>query len=134
MQQKIKTKAKAKADDMDVKIGKTIRKIRVLKGATQQDLAGKIDVTFQQLQKYENGKNRISTSRLYTMLRELNIKTGDFFELLEDELDENQKNPYSESLFDKQTMELISLFNNIKNPKLKNTLIRFIKDCSNDLN
>ena len=49
---------------IDVHVGQQIRKIRLLRGMTQQQLAKQVGVRFQQTQKYESGHNRVSASRL----------------------------------------------------------------------
>jgi transcriptional regulator with XRE-family HTH domain len=57
-------KTKTKADKVDEAIGRLIREKRVKKGLSQQRLGDKIGVTFQQVQKYESGKNRVAASML----------------------------------------------------------------------
>jgi transcriptional regulator with XRE-family HTH domain len=51
-------------DDIDVEVGRRVRVERIARGLTQTDLAKHVGVTFQQVQKYESGANRISTGRL----------------------------------------------------------------------
>lgn len=68
------------ADEIDVHVGKRLREARRLAGMSQQDLASLMGVTFQQVQKYERGANRISASRLYTLSRTLGTTTEYFFE------------------------------------------------------
>jgi transcriptional regulator with XRE-family HTH domain len=53
-----------KADSTDVEVGRLVRALRVSRGLSQTELANRIGVTFQQVQKYENGGNRISMGRL----------------------------------------------------------------------
>jgi transcriptional regulator with XRE-family HTH domain len=53
-----------KADSTDVEVGRLVRALRLSRGLSQTDLANHIGVTFQQVQKYENGGNRISMGRL----------------------------------------------------------------------
>src|SRR5215475_9942389 len=52
-----------KADSTDVEVGRLVRALRMSRGLTQTDLANRIGVTFQQVQKYEVGTNRISIGR-----------------------------------------------------------------------
>ena len=59
-------------------IGQRIRQARALTGLTQRDLAGAIGCTCQQIQKYENGKNRVASGLLFVMAREMGTTT-DFF-------------------------------------------------------
>ena len=65
---------------VDVHVGARIRQRRMIVGLTQQNLAETIGVTFQQIQKYEIGANRVSASRLWEIARLLNVPIGFFFE------------------------------------------------------
>lgn len=64
---------------VDVHVGQKIRYWRSRHGFSQGDLGAEIGVTFQQMQKYENGKNRVSASRLYEIARCLRISIEEFF-------------------------------------------------------
>lgn len=74
-----KLKTKGRATDLDVYVGKRLKEFRVMRGLTQEELAGKEGITFQQVQKYENGTNRIAASRLYSFSKILKVKADDFF-------------------------------------------------------
>ena len=63
----------------DIYIGAMIRKVRHEKRVTQQALAQRVGVKFQQLQKYETGQNRVSGSRLWMIARELDVDVAKFF-------------------------------------------------------
>jgi transcriptional regulator with XRE-family HTH domain len=65
---------------VDVHVGARIRQRRFLLGMTQQVLAARLGVTFQQVQKYEVGANRVSASRLWDIARLLDVPIGFFFE------------------------------------------------------
>lgn len=66
--------------DIDVHVGNMIRQRRWLIGLTQEALAEKIDVKFQQVQKYETGVNRVSASRLWMIAQALGVQISYFFE------------------------------------------------------
>lgn len=68
------------ADETDLHVGKRLRRRRRLLGMTQQDLAGMVGVRFQQIQKYECGANRITSSRLYELSKALNVSVQYFFD------------------------------------------------------
>ena len=68
---------------VDIHVGKMIRAIRKAKGVSQEKLADAIAVTFQQVQKYERGFNRISASKMYDTSRALGVSPSAFFEGLE---------------------------------------------------
>ena len=65
---------------VDIHVGARIRRRRVLLGLSQEQLAHGISLTFQQLQKYENGANRVSSSRLYQLARLLGVSISFFFD------------------------------------------------------
>lgn len=63
--------------DMDVQIGHAIKAVRIANGMSQSKLAETLGLTFQQVQKYETGANRISTSALIFMCRTMNVSPMD---------------------------------------------------------
>lgn len=65
---------------LDRHVGRRVRLRRTLLGLTQQELGEQIGVTFQQIQKYERGTNRISASRLWEIARVLKVPVSFFFE------------------------------------------------------
>src|SRR5713101_4777161 len=71
-------------DPLDVMVGAKIRIFRTHRGMSQSDLAGKIGVAFQQVQKYEKGINRVGASRLSRIAAVLGISVGELFESSED--------------------------------------------------
>lgn len=69
-----------KDDAMDVRIGQNIRFHRMARRATQADLAHQIGVSQQQLQKYENGTDRVAASRLFEVSQVLHVPIEAFFQ------------------------------------------------------
>jgi transcriptional regulator with XRE-family HTH domain len=65
---------------VDVHVGKRIRHRRWMNGTTQQQLAEKVGIKFQQIQKYETGMNRVSASRLWDIAAALGVQISFFFE------------------------------------------------------
>lgn len=65
---------------VDVHVGKRVRHRRWMVGMTQQQLAEKVGIKFQQIQKYETGMNRISASRLWDIAEALAVPVAYFFE------------------------------------------------------
>ena len=65
---------------IDLRVGAHIRSRRIAMGITQQGLAAALGISFQQIQKYETGLNRISASRLYDVARTLHAPIGYFFD------------------------------------------------------
>lgn len=66
--------------DDDVRVGARVKSRRIQLGMSQTDLAAGLGVTFQQVQKYENGKNRIGSSRLFQIAHGLGVTPSYFFE------------------------------------------------------
>lgn len=74
---------------IDRHVGQQLRKARVLRDMSQEELAEAIGLTFQQVQKYERGMNRLSASRMYQISKILRVRPAYFFEgLPEDEYEE----------------------------------------------
>ena len=69
---------------VDAHVGKRIRHRRWMVGMTQQQLADKVGIKFQQIQKYETGMNRVSASRLWDVADALGVSISFFFEGLAD--------------------------------------------------
>ena len=67
-------------DPVDIHVGSQLRLRRLMCGVTQEALGAYIGVTFQQVQKYENGTNRISASRLYRISELLRTPVSFFFD------------------------------------------------------
>jgi len=61
-------------------IGNKIRAIRKKRNISQETLASMFDISYQQIQKYENGKNRISAARLILLLHFMKVSTNVFFD------------------------------------------------------
>lgn len=71
---------------VDIHVGKRVRHRRWMVGMTQQQLAEKVGIKFQQIQKYETGMNRVSASRLWDIAHALEVPISFFFEGLSEEL------------------------------------------------
>ena len=100
--------------DIDLHLGKRLRRRRRLLGLTQQQLASVCGVRFQQIQKYECGANRISAARIWQLAEALDVPVGYFFdglstrhERMDDELPEGRN---GEVLARKETQDLIRAY------------------------
>lgn len=69
-----------KPDPVDIHVGKSIRIFRVAKGLSQSAVADALGVSFQQVQKYEKGVNRVGSSRLSRLSKILGVPVNSFFE------------------------------------------------------
>ncbi len=143
---KMSTNKKGKAGSLDEHIGSRLKQRRSLLGMTQENLAESVGITFQQIQKYENGANRISAGRLFEFSKILNIPIGFFFENYLGQqnaamgLSDNEQDPLSpdplvkkDVLQEKETLELIRVYYSIKSPKLRKDLFSFVKSMAENL-
>jgi transcriptional regulator with XRE-family HTH domain len=96
------------ADDIDVHLGKRLRRRRRLLGLTQQQLAGACGVRFQQIQKYECGANRISAARLWQLAEALEVPVGYFYDGLTSKA--APESVPAESLPSEETVDLIRTY------------------------
>ncbi len=70
---------KRQPHDIDRQVGENLRRLRTARGLSQFDLAGVLDISSAQLQKYEAGQNRISAARLYCSAQVLGVTLDDIF-------------------------------------------------------
>ena len=102
---------------VDVHVGKRVRHQRWTIGMTQQQLAERVGIKFQQIQKYETGMNRISASRLWDIADALEVPVAFFFEGLdvgdEEAIMANGDARTSDILADKEALELVRSYYSI---------------------
>jgi len=105
------------SNNIDLHLGKRLRRRRRLLGLTQQQLAGACGVRFQQIQKYECGANRISAARLWQLSEALEVPVGYFYDGLTDlaRLDtaadvREERGESGEMLARKETLDLIRAY------------------------
>lgn len=96
------------AHPVDIFVGKRVRQRRWLLGMTQQQLAEKVGIKFQQIQKYETGSNRISASRLWDIADALDAPIGFFFDGLNDA--DGDKDRPADVMSSREAMDLVRSF------------------------
>lgn len=109
---------------IDVYVGTKIRLTRAARGVSQQQLSDMLSISFQQLQKYERGINRISASRLWEISQALGVNIAYFFEGAEGDKAEEMEE------ISTRTIELASQINQISNEAVKNQIVGLIRACS----
>lgn len=97
---------------VDAHVGKRIRHRRWMVGMTQQQLADKVGIKFQQIQKYETGMNRVSASRLWDVADALGVSISFFFEGLS-EGQAAQTVAQGDMMADKEALELVRSYYSI---------------------
>ena len=119
-----------RATDVDDYVGRRIRQRRLELGLSQSELADAIGVSFQQVQKYENGSNRVSAGRLYAIARHLGATLDYFF----DGADLPAANqPNSKLLFkhDKQVISLVRSFIQISDDGTRSAAVGLVSAIAN---
>ncbi len=114
---------------IDVHVGNRIRMRRLLLGMNQETLANALGLTFQQVQKYEGGANRVSASRLSAMAEILSVPISYFFgDLRQDNAEisaEDQR--WREYLQRPETIEFIRLYYAIQDPRTRQKFLEMTK-------
>ncbi len=139
-------KTKGTPTDIDVHVGHRLRVRRSLLGLSQEKLAESIGVTFQQIQKYERGTNRVSAGRLYELSKTLSVPVTYFFEQIGKPLigsegtaflgmaDNDQEGFESEDIMSsKETLELVRTYYSIDNPEMRKDILKFIKSMADKI-
>jgi len=100
----------------DQMLGKCLRLYRTLGGMTQTELGNMVGVSFQQIQKYENGSTRISAAQLLNLARALKISVIEFYDRLEeiDYPEDSRPNP--------KTIEMLTVFQQLPHSVQRNTV------------
>lgn len=129
--------ADGSANPVDVYVGNRIRMRRLMLRISQEKLAQTLGITFQQVQKYEQGHNRVSASRLWDFAKILRVPVTFFF----DDMDEQTASqspcqlysssaplPFDkgDSLYDQQNIAMLKSIAKIKNPNLKQALYTLV--------
>ena len=111
---------------VDIHVGKRVKEIRTVRGLTQSNVADLLGISFQQLQKYETGANRVSASRMFEIAKLLGVSPSFFFEGIDGE------NTADIAPMDLETAKIANLLSNIKNEKLKKRLYTLISEIAHN--
>jgi transcriptional regulator with XRE-family HTH domain len=106
---------------IDVYVGSRARKLRAMRGLSQAQLAKKLDLSFQQVQKYETGANRISARRLYELSKVFSVAPGYFYEGLD------KTDDAATEATDLKAVKIAGLLEKITDTDAKNCLYDLIK-------
>ncbi|WP_208438685.1 helix-turn-helix domain-containing protein [Bartonella grahamii] len=107
----------------DISVGKKIRCRRKYMGISQEKLGKKIGVSFQQIQKYENGSNRVGAGRLQEIANILDVDISFFYTDISEK--RNILYPYNEGLHSKEEYSLLKGFRKLNPKKQKAVLCLF---------
>lgn len=111
---------------IDQHVGERIRLRRTELGLTQEQLAEALDVSYQQIQKYETGANRISAGRMFEIARKLGVDVNYFFEGLAIEAEETAP-PLEHGGRQRSSIELVRKFGQIRDPEVRSAIAGLVK-------
>jgi transcriptional regulator with XRE-family HTH domain len=114
---------------IDVHVGKRIRMRRLFLGMNQETLANALGLTFQQVQKYEGGANRVSASRLSAMADILGVPISFFFSELQigDSPPTPEERIARERMERPETIELVRLYYAIPDEQVRRQFLEMVK-------
>ncbi len=113
---------------VDVHVGKRLRLRRSTLGMSQDDLGKQVGITFQQIQKYERGTNRVSASRIWEFARILNVPEDYFFEGLEGSKTSGDSD--DQLLDSKESQQLIKAYYNVLKPQVRQKIRNLIQSIA----
>ncbi len=127
-----------KPNPVDIHVGSRVRLRRTLLGLSQEKLAAAIGLTFQQVQKYERGANRIGASRLFELSRVLDVPVSFFFDDMAADvasrhgsaggLGEPGQAPFeTDALAKRETLELVRAYYRITDPQIRKKVAELVK-------
>lgn len=129
-----------KPNPIDVHVGGRVRLRRTLLGMSQEKLGEAIGLTFQQVQKYERGANRIGASRLFDLSRVLDVPVSFFFDDMSDDVshqsprmmiaglaEESFETPESDPMTKRETLELVRAYYRITDPQVRKRVFELAK-------
>ena len=125
----------ANPNPVDIHVGSRVRLRRTLLGMSQEKLGNALGLTFQQVQKYERGTNRIGSSRLFLLSRILDVPVSFFFDDMAPEVADGQRgfaeaaqaNFDQDDLAKRETLELVRAYYKITDAGVRKRLFDLVK-------
>jgi transcriptional regulator with XRE-family HTH domain len=130
------------ADPVDVHVGSRVRLRRTLLGLSQEKLGEAVGLTFQQIQKYERGSNRIGASRMYDLAHVLDVPVAYFFEDMPDEIKKRDDSPSDslgvhtleeadkDPLTRRETLELVRAYYKVGSSAVRKRVFELVKSLA----
>lgn len=112
----------------DVLVGQRVRAYRLARRMSQSELGENVGVTFQQIQKYERGTNRIGSGRLKKIASVLGVGIATLF--AERDSDDSGSDPLGELLSQQHAARLLEAFRDIPDDRLRLALVRLAEDLA----
>jgi len=133
------TLPKKQANPIDAQVGSRLRLRRMMIGMSQERLGELLGLTFQQVQKYEKGVNRIGAGRLFEIARILGVPIFYFYESVSEQLAnvsgfaETESPPVLEFVSSGEGLQLSLAYIRIKDPKVRKRVLDLVKSLSEDV-
>ncbi len=129
------------ADPVDIHVGGRVRLRRTLMGLSQEKLGGAVGLTFQQIQKYERGANRIGASRMFDLSKVLDVPVSFFFDDMSEEVKKRDAEPAGfheqgqvelekDPLTRRETLELVRAYYRIDEPSVRKRIFELVKSLA----
>jgi transcriptional regulator with XRE-family HTH domain len=130
---------------IDVHVGRRVRVRRTLLGMSQEQLGDALSITFQQVQKYERGSNRVSASRLWDIGQILEVPVSFFFEDMSDDTKDHSPRKMKtgdaaevgeaplDTMARRETLELVRAYYQITNAGVRKRITEMVKAVANSL-
>jgi len=132
--------AKKQANPIDAQVGNRVRLRRMLIGMSQEKLGEMLGLTFQQVQKYEKGVNRIGAGRLFEVARILGVPIDYFYENVVEQIstngsyvDTNGSPPVMDFVSSGEGLQLSLAFMRIRDPKVRKRVVDLVKSLGEEV-
>jgi transcriptional regulator with XRE-family HTH domain len=126
---------KKQANPVDAQVGNRVRIRRMLIGMSQEKLGDHLGLTFQQVQKYEKGVNRVGAGRLYEISRILGVPINFFYEGVgsaQEPGEQRNAPPVMEFVSSGEGLQLSVAFMKIKDPKVRKRMLDLVKSLAEE--
>jgi transcriptional regulator with XRE-family HTH domain len=124
-------KKKRQPTSADIQVGESIRAHRLIAGMTQNELAGRLGVSFQQIQKYEKGVNRVGAGRLPQIAEIFDIPIVALFDANADtSAGERTGTAPAKLIPDRHTLKLLTAFGGIAHRKIRYSLVDLVNSIA----
>jgi transcriptional regulator with XRE-family HTH domain len=130
--------SKKNPDERDVEVGQRVRAFRLQRGLSQEQLGDALGLTFQQVQKYEKGANRISASRLQHLCTILNVPVSFFFEGAPqangtpDPVEDGEAAAMTDLLATPDGIALVTAYTRVRDLKVRRAIVALVEQITAD--
>lgn len=136
-----KKETKGRADNIDRLVSQRLKMRRMMLGLSQQDLGQAVDVSIQQVQKYEKASNRISSGKLFTLAKFLKVPVSYFFEqgddtsntigaIFAENADSYSASNDKDTITEKEIVTLVKAFSEIRSYNSRKKIVDLVKTMS----